>query len=84
MTYQAPLGPGHVPTWMTEFKSSTSTAFRKALSKTLASLEDALEWSGRPEEAPPWPGCRLLPCWLKLQRLDCTLGHVPHPLHLSS
>ena len=23
------LGPGHVPTWMTGFKSSTSTAFRK-------------------------------------------------------
>ena len=75
---QSPLGPGHVPIWMMGLKPGTSTPSGSCLSKTLASAEEALEGPGRPEEAPPRPGCPSSPAGWNL-RLDCHLGHVSIP-----
>ena len=49
------LGPGHVPTWMMGFKSSTSTAFRKAPSPKPWPAQRML-WSGLGNQKRHHPG----------------------------
>ena len=54
------LGPGHVPTWMMGFKSSTSTAFRKAPSPKPWPAQRML-WSGLGDQKRHHPGLAALP-----------------------
>ena len=49
------LGPGHVPTWMMGFKSSTSTAFRKASYRKPWPAQMML-WSGLGDQKRHHPG----------------------------
>ena len=74
---QSSLGPSHVPTWMMGFKSSTSTAFRKASYPKPCPAQRML-WSGLGDQKRHHPGLAApLPLLGETSETGLCLGACP-------
>ena len=80
---QSSLGPSHVPTWMMGFKSSTSTAFRKASYRKPWPAQMML-WSGLGDRKRHHPGLAAPPPLLgEISETGLCPGACPPPPHTS-